>query len=458
MARQKVSTILLADDDVVQRDLLRYQFERAGLYFNLFDDGEDLLAAMHEDVLVCVVDLMMPIVDGMTCLKQIKKQFPDTEVIILTNHNEAKEAIQALKHGAFDYLTKPFDPEEVILAVRKAMQLSKASRDVVEIKQAVSGPTQSEAFLGKSSAMKRVHRLVSRMAPADNPILLTGESGTGKGVIARAIHAASPRAKGPFIAVSCPSLPKDLLESEMFGHEKGAFSGATSRRLGRAELAHGGTLFLDEIGEMPLELQPKLLTFLQEKVFYRVGGEQQLASDVRLIAATNVDLPEQVRKGAFREDLYFRLNVLPIPLPALRERDSDILSLAEFFLQRMAQKEGIPAMRFTPKAQQAIQTYRWPGNVRELENAIARAYVLREHDDRLDVADLPTEIISREQTTSASVSAGSAQIGGQRLEDLEKTAIIQTLELCQGNKAESARVLGITEKTIYNKMKRFGIR
>lgn len=465
----RTGTLLVADDDFVVRQLLVHNFERVGLHPEVFEDGEQLVEAATEETLVAVVDLRMPKMSGMDCLKSLKKLYPKLEVIVLTAVNQASEAIEALREGAFDYITKPFEPEELILAVRKAMQLSRTARENQEMRHALDeGAVGQVDVLGQSPAIQRLKALTARVAPSHNTVLITGENGTGKGVLARAIHAASPRSAQPFVSVSCPSLPKDLLESELFGHEKGAFSGAVQRRLGRAEMAHGGTLFLDEIGELPLDLQPKFLSFLQEKTFYRIGGQKLLHSDIRLIAATNRNLQQMVAEGTFREDLYFRLHVLPLEVPPLRERGDDILLLAEHFLARASARAKVAKVEFSGHARQALSTYPWPGNVRQLENAIERAFTLRMDERRVDLLDLPPEVAQASKPAPAAPARGqdpgpaptngtALGIGGLSLDELEKRAILETLSLCRGNKAETARVLGITEKSIYNKMRRHGL-
>ncbi|MBD5778278.1 sigma-54-dependent Fis family transcriptional regulator [Pelagicoccus sp. NFK12] len=449
----KLPSILAADDDVVVQRLVAHSFEAAGLYVTVYESGKALLDNVNEDTLVCLVDMVMPEVSGMDCLRAIKKKFPNTEVVILTNVNDASNAIEAMRQGAFDYLTKPFDPDELCLSVRKAMQLAKASRENEGLREAVnSAPSLgSSPLVGDAPSIARILKIGNRIAKSKNSVLINGESGTGKGVMARYLHSISDRADKPFITVSCPSLPKDLLESEMFGHEKGAFSGAIQKRLGKVELAHGGTLFLDEIGEMSLDLQPKLLSFIQERTFYRVGGEKQHEADVRIIAATNRDLQQMSQDGGFREDLYFRLNVLPITMPPLRERPGDTLLLAQHFLKRAAKREASPAPSLSVEAAQALQAHDWPGNVRELENVIERAFTLREEEDSIQGEDLPAEL----RAAKSQASTATPSLAGKTLSEIEKIAIEQTLEHCKGNKAESARMLGISEKSIYNKMKRF---
>lgn len=452
MPRQaKLPSILAADDDVVVQRLVAHSFESAGLFVNVFESGVALLEKINEDTLVCVVDLVMPEVSGMDCLRTIKRKYPKTEVVILTNVNDANKAIDAMRQGAFDYITKPFDPDELCLSVRKAMQLAKANRENEGLREAVSATPSQSPVIGEAPSIERILKIGDRIAKSKNSVLINGESGTGKGVMARYLHSISDRANKPFITVSCPSLPKDLLESEMFGHEKGAFSGAIQKRLGKVELAHGGTLFLDEIGEMSLDLQPKFLSFIQERTFYRVGGEKQHEADVRIIAATNRDLQKMSQEGAFREDLYFRLNVLPITMPPLRERANDVLLLAQHFLTRAAKREGCPAPSIVAETSKKLTAYDWPGNVRELENVIERAFTLRDEEDSIQPSDLPAEL-SQSNTDG---TEKPLSLAGKTLSEIEKIAIEQTLEHCKHNKAETARMLGISEKSIYNKMKRF---
>jgi DNA-binding NtrC family response regulator len=448
------SRLLVADDDYIVRKLIAHVFGQAGLPMTVFESGDDLLEGITDETEACVLDLKMPGKGGMDCLKQIKAENPHVEVVILTNINQATEAMEAIRSGAFDYMTKPFDPGEFVHTVRKAMQMSRQQRENSELRHSFMDPDVQLEVLGESEPMARVKKLIQKMAPTDNPVLLTGESGTGKTLLARMIHGCSSRTDGPFISVSCPSLPGELLESEMFGHEKGAFSGAADRRLGRAELADGGTLFLDEIGDLPLALQPKLLTFIQEKSYYRVGGERPLESDVRIIAATNQDLESLVREGRFREDLYFRLNVLPVEMPPLRERLADIPMLVDHFVEAFAaaSKERAPLVDMEVYAR--LSRFGWPGNVRQLENAVVRACTLREDPDRLSEADFDG-IFAAPDESDPSMTGNS--LAGRALADIEKAAIRQTLDLCQGRKSEAARLLGIAEKSIYNKIKRYEI-
>jgi len=455
---KKVSSLLVADDDGVVIKLIRYSFEQAGLFCDAFESGDKLLEVVNEETQACVLDLNMPGTDGLRCLKRIRKRFPHVEVVILSTVNQAAEAVEAVRAGAFDYLTKPFDPPELIKSVRKAMQLSRQQRENADLRSSLSESLREPRLLGSSASMKRVMETLSKYAVSDRAVLFTGESGTGKTLLARALHAQSRRREGPFVSVSCPSLPGELLESEMFGHEKGAFSGATRRRLGRAELADGGTLFLDEIGEMSLDLQSKLLTFLQDKSFFRLGGERSLTSDSRIVAATNQDLQARVREGLFREDLYFRLNVLPLEVPPLRARKGDIAILAADFIERNAVCDGFEPPVVEVGVFDLLDEYSWPGNIRELENSVARAYALRQRPDRMQMRDFQQLLKQADGAAPPPESGGGGyELARKTLAKIERDAICATLDACGGNKSEAARELGIAEKSIYNKIKRHGL-
>lgn len=445
----KTATLMVADDDAVIRQVIAYGLKAAGMRADFYETGDELLEDMDDRVEVCILDIQMPGSDGLECLQKIKSDFPQTEVIILTNINQANEALEAVRLGAYDYLTKPFDMKDLKNRVSHAMSFSRNKRERDALKLSLSEPKLDMPKLGDSSAMSEVQELVSKIAPTNNSVLLTGESGTGKTLLARVIHASSPRSNNPFISVSCPSLPGELLESELFGHEKGAFTGANESRLGRVDLAEGGTLFLDEIGEMSLALQTKLLTFLQDRSYFRIGGEKLIESNVRVIAATNQDLEERVQDGVFREDLFYRLNVLPIEMPNLAERLEDIPMLVDNFVARYAltNEQEIPEVQ--PEFYRQLQILPWPGNVRELENFVVRAMTLRNAPEVLTVEDIVTR---KQPGVDAQIG-----LGGRSLADIEKQAIIETLKLCGSRKAEAARMLGIAEKSIYNKMRRHGL-
>ncbi|MGB0257060.1 MAG: sigma-54-dependent transcriptional regulator, partial [Coraliomargarita sp.] len=446
----KLRRLLVADDDPITSRVIKHGFESVGLIGEYFEAGDDLLSALHDAVEACVLDIQMPGTDGLTCLQRIKKDYPHIEVIILTSVNQAAEALEAVRLGAFDYITKPFDLKELTNRVSNAMSFSRSQLEREALRGSLEEPQLETPVLGQSVAMQQVQSLVQRIAPTSNSVLLTGASGTGKTLLARAIHAASKRADAPFISVSCPSLPGELLESEMFGHEKGAFTGATARRIGRVQLAEGGTLFLDEIGELSLPLQAKLLTFLQSKTYYRIGGEKALQSDVRILAATNQDLEVRAKEGLFREDLFYRLNVLPVEMPDLIDRREDIPMLVEQFVGRFAAENDQPMPRITPDCLLQLQQMPWPGNVRELENSVIRAMTLRADPEQLQADDLLG-------LSAPEPSIGTASLGGMTLAEIERLALVETLDLCGQRKAEAARMLGIAEKSVYNKMRRHGL-
>lgn len=443
--------LFIADDDPITRRVIQHGFESVGLYGEYFESGDEMLAQLGPTVEACVLDLQMPGTDGFACLKKIKKDYPELEVIILTSVNQAAEALDAIRIGAFDYITKPFDLKELSNRVRNAMAFCRSQREGEALRGSLSEPQLAKPNLGSSAAMQKVHQLVGRIAPTNNTVLLTGASGTGKTLLARSIHAASRRASEPFISVSCPSLPGELLESEMFGHEKGAFTGATAQRVGRVQLAENGTLFLDEIGELSLALQTKLLTFLQDQTYFRIGGEQPLQGNVRIVTATNQNLEQRVKEGLFREDLYYRLNVLPIEMPPLKARLEDIPILVAHFAQRFAADNEQPMPKIEPALMLKLQQLSWPGNVRELENSVIRMLTLRQLpdvltcDDCFDGTELPAD---------SPVVVGLA---GMSLAEIEKRALVETLELCGQRKSAAAKMLGIAEKSIYNKLKRHGL-
>jgi DNA-binding NtrC family response regulator len=415
------------------------------------ENGQEALDLVTDDTDVILLDLNMPVLDGFGALKRISEEFPGLPAVVLTSVDEASDAVRAMKLGALDYLTKPFDPVELLAVLRNARRLRSAERENEQLKEAIGGTGPEVTIVAESEAMREVVAQATKVAPLDSTILLTGESGVGKGMLARLIHAQSARADQPFVTVSCPALPRELLESELFGHEKGAFTGAVRRRRGKIEAAKGGTLFLDEIGDLPLDLQPKLLNVLQDRQFQRLGGEETLEADVRVIAATNLELDVRMREGEFREDLYYRLSVIPIEVPPLRERLEELRGLSASMLDRIAKETGRRKTKLSKEAMAAMQAYDWPGNVRQLENVLERSSAFCE-GQVIELKDLPATV--RGSKPSGRVPAG---IGGIPLSDLERESLIQTLKLCNGNKAETARRLGITEKSVYNKLKRHGL-
>ena len=370
---EEASHLVLADDDETVRNLVKMHAERGGFAVATGENGAEALSLVKDDTDVVLLDLQMPVLDGFGALERLGKEHPGLPAVVLTSVDEASDAVKAMKLGALDYLTKPFDPDELLAVLRNARRLRAAERENEQLREAIGGTGPQLEVVADSEAMQAVVAQAGKVAALDSTILLTGESGVGKGMLARYIHASSDRREQPFVTVSCPALPRELLESELFGHEKGAFTGAVRRRRGKIEAAKGGTLFLDEIGDLPIDLQPKLLNVLQDRQFQRLGGEETLQADVRIIAATNLDLDQRMREGQFREDLFYRLSVIPIEVPPLRERLEELRGLSASMLGRMAQQGGRRKIKLSKEAIAAMQAYDWPGNVRQLENVLERS-------------------------------------------------------------------------------------
>ncbi|MCO5172020.1 MAG: sigma-54 dependent transcriptional regulator [Planctomycetes bacterium] len=454
-------SVLLIDDDPGIRKLLPRELQRQGLDVEVAASGEEGLATLDRqaaDVVVC--DVRMSGMDGLEVLRRIKERDPDTtEVIMLTGHGTIDQAIEAVRAGAYHYLTKPVKVAELAAVIRNAAERAVMRRENVLLRREVAArrPSSKEVtVLGESPAWRQAWKLVHKAGPTESTVLILGRSGTGKEMAARQIHAVSPRARRPFVAVNCASVAASLLESELFGHEAGAFTSAQKRRRGLFELAHGGTLFLDEIGETSLEFQAKLLRVIETGEYRRVGGDVSLVTDVRLIAATNRNLKQEIEVGRFREDLYYRLNVVTIELPVLRERPGDVALLARHFLEEVA-----PGRSLADDALEVLARYPWPGNVRELRNTIERMSILAEHDV-LAVDEIPGDIRAGadlngpdgggddEATTAPDAAAGDAP---PTLAEVERRHIEHVLGYTGGNKARAARLLGITAATLYNKLK-----
>lgn len=448
---ERAPHLVIADDDETIRNLLRLHAERGGFSVSIGENGAQAVELITDDTDVVLLDLNMPVLDGFGALERLSVEYPGLPAIVLTSVDEASEAVRAMKLGAIDYLTKPFDPDELLAVLRNARRLRTAERENEQLREAIGGTGPTIEVVAESESMQEVLAQATKVASLDSTVLLTGESGVGKGMLARHIHANSERAAGPFVTVSCPALPRELLESELFGHEKGAFTGAVRRRHGKIEAAKGGTLFLDEIGDLPIDLQPKLLNVLQDRNYQRLGGEEDLEANVRIIAATNLDLDQRMKEGEFREDLYYRLSVIPIEVPPLRERLEELRGLSASMLARVAQQGGRKGVKISKEAMAAMQAYDWPGNVRQLENVLERSAAFCD-GGVIQAKDLPAAV--QGSKPSGRVPSG---IGGIPLSDLERESLIQTLKLCNGNKAETARRLGITEKSVYNKLKRHGL-
>ena len=365
--------IIVADDEPLARRVLCRHLQEAGYEPLAAENGRQAMDLMCDDILLALLDLKMPGADGLECLRYIRKEYPDTEAIMISGAGQIADAVAAMKEGAFDYLTKPFEPEKVMVRVNQAVRAARLARDNRDLRQAVDCPIPSPRFVAKTPVAQKLLSQVQRVARVDSTVVLLGESGTGKTTIARMIHQTGPRKDAPFVAVNCASLPRDLIEAELFGHARGAFTGAVKDRPGRAEIADGGTFFLDEIGDLPLELQPKLLTFLQDRTFQRIGSNKVQNVDVRMIVATHQDLLAMCRKKLFREDLFFRLSVLAVHIPPLRERMGDIPELSRRILDGIARRYGFPPWEIDGRVFAKLRGHNWPGNIRELENVLERA-------------------------------------------------------------------------------------
>ncbi len=443
--------ILVVDDEASARSGLEKLLRQSGYVVDTAKDGKDALAVVAEHPPeVVVTDLKMPEMDGMALLAKLRETDRDLPVIVATAFGDVSSAVAAMRAGASDYLTKPIDIEALLVAIERARERRAMRVEAENLRRQLRERDAEglQGLIGASPAMQKVYRTARQVAASRATVLITGESGTGKGELARAIHSLSPRAKAPFISLHCAAIPETLLESEMFGHEKGSFTGADKRRLGRFEQAQGGTLFLDEIGELSPLVQTKLLRVLQERQLERVGGNDTISVDVRVIAATNRDLATEVREGRFREDLYYRLNVVHLEMPPLRLRGSDALVLANAFLRRFAEDNAKPVEELSEEARTKILSHRWPGNVRELENAMERAVVLCE-GSRVEADDLPFE--------NAQPMKGPVRVPGSTMAEVERWAILATLEAVGGSTAKAAEVLDISVRTIQYRLHEYGL-
>ena len=444
-------TIVVADDEKNIREGLAEALSLDGYRALPAADGEEALALVESaDADLVITDLRMPKLGGTDVLNHVVSRYPGLPVIVLTGHGTIEDAVVAMRAGAFDFLTKPVNLDHLSLLVKRALESRELARKNRELEAEVEAQRRSSSIIGKSAEMKKVFDLVRRVAPTRASVLVTGDSGVGKELVADAIHNLSPRRDGPLVKVHCAALAESLLESELFGHEKGAFTGAQARKRGRFELADKGTLFLDEIGEINQNVQIKILRVLQERKFERVGGEETVEVDVRIVAATNKDLKEEIRKGTFREDLYYRLNVVNIRVPPLRERRDDIPLLAMAFLREFTEENGKKLEGFDPKARQALYAYPWPGNVRELRNSVESAVVMAS-SGLVGLDDLPPGVRSSGEERDVRVPIGST------LEAAEKILIRETLAAQGGNKSRTAEVLGIGRKTLYQKIEEYRI-
>lgn len=454
------ATVLIVDDETNLRQTLAEIFQHHGATVVQTANGADALSALTRgkpDIIFC--DWNMPLMSGEEVLRYIRErsELSDIPIIVITAYGTSDNAIGAVQLGAYDFVTKPFDLHDIVLTAERALEHVRLHRELARLRDAVTTRPEkalASGMAGSTQAMLEVFKLVGRVASSDSTVLVRGESGTGKELIARAIHDHSARARGPFIAVNCAAIPEALLESELFGHEKGAFTGAVARKPGRFELARGGTLFLDEIGDLPLAMQAKLLRVLQERRYERVGGTETLTADVRIIAATNRDLESAVQQEGFRSDLYYRLNVVSITLPPLRERRADIVPLAEHFLARQAARTGAAVAGLAEDAVLALQQYDFPGNVRELENIIERAVLLAGGRviTRVQLVFSPTTATTGDGSPDVLPAWLSALTLHEAVGAVERALIVAVLRDCGGNKTDAARRLGIQRRLLYAKM------
>ncbi len=486
LCMQGMEKILVIEDDETVRDVLHSFLREKGYEVTIAHNGEagrDLVRAEKYDIVL--TDLVMPGITGMDILKEVATSRINTPVIVMTAFGTVQTAVEAMRHGAFDYITKPFNLDELMIILDKALSHSQLQKENVMLKMQLKKKYNFKGLIGDSPRMQLVYELIEKIADTDSTVLITGESGTGKELIAKTIHYNNTsRAGGPFVPINCAAIPRDLLESELFGHEKGAFTGAVNTRLGRFELAQGGTLFLDEVGELDPSLQVKLLRVLQEREFERVGGMKTIKVDVRILAATNKDLDQATKEGKFREDLFYRLNVIPLHLPPLRSRLEDIPLLTAFFVQEFCRKKKREPFSFSSEASECLLKYRWPGNVRELENFIERLSILTS-GSVVNITDLPEKFrqnafgdlepahdampapSQQKESGTASSSGGSSgslevALGdgvnlNEMVSSMERRLIMKALEQANGVRSRAAQLLGLNRTTLLEKMKKMKI-
>jgi len=443
--------ILVVEDDAANRRAMVRVLESEGFDVAAADSGEEALKLVGEGTDVVLCDLKMPGMDGMAVLEGVHERFPRLPFVMVTAFGTIDTAVEAMKLGAADYITKPINPDEMILQLEKLVKHRRMARRIDELQSALDEKYGLENIVGSSEPMVRVFRMIRQVAPVTSTVLITGESGTGKELVARAIHRLSPRKDAPFVAVDCAALPATLVENELFGHARGAYTGAHARQVGYFAVASGGTLFIDEIGDFDLNLQGKLLRALEQKEFTPIGESRPVKVDVRLIAATNRDLETLAREGRFRSDLYYRLNVIHIELPPLRHRKEDIPLLAAHFLKELARQANRPTPTISPRALDALVAYDWQGNVRQLRNVLESVFVLSEAP-RVELADLPRDISRIEESSPAATPSA-----GLTMEDLEKQAIVDALSRHNGNRTQAAKALAISVRTLHRKLKKFGL-
>lgn len=454
--------VLIVDDDEAHAQAVADSLLKVNCNCTVAASGERGIARVESETFdIVVTDLKMGDIDGLAILRKTKEELPEAEVIVLTGHGSINSAVTAMQHGAYTYLTKPLDINELRTAVDKASARLRLIRRNAELRRSLDEKFGFEGVIGSSPKMREVIETLKSVSPTDSTVLITGPNGTGKELVARALHQNSPRKSKPFVPLNISALPESILESELFGHEQGAFTGAVGRRIGKFEYANGGTLFLDEVGEMPMETQIKLLRVLEDRRVARIGANEEMDVNVRLVAATNADLPAMVESGTFRQDLYYRLNIIGIQLPPLSERAGDIPLLMDHFQKEFSQRMNREVRGFSRAARKVMMSYEWPGNIRQLRNCVERMFVM-DSDGLLDVDGLPpemkhlvTEGMDRELDEPHS---GADGLIGRPLNEVEKYYIQRALELTDGNREETAKMLGIGERTLYRKINEYGLR
>jgi DNA-binding NtrC family response regulator len=451
--------ILVVDDEVNMRLVLKAMLKKEGYDVETAADGLEALALLRRhDITACITDLRMPKLDGMGLLNRMVEEYPSIPVIIITAHGTVETAVDALKKGALDYITKPFDQEELKNVISKAVKTRVLSEEEVQL--AATELDRGE-IVGSSPSTVKIFEIIKKVAPTTTTILITGETGTGKELVANAIHMNSPRKLNPFIKINCSAIAENLIESELFGYEKGAFTGAVSSKPGRFELAHKGTLFLDEVGDLPREIQVKLLRVIQDHEFERVGGVQTIKVDVRLVAATNRNLQQRVKEGYFREDLFYRFNVMPIYVPPLRERKEDIPALVGYFIEKFNRKLDRQIAGVDPEVMELLLDHDWPGNIRELEN-LSERLVLMAKGDQIVMGDVPAELIEaveeKAQTAAPDEKRSIKELIREKTGDIEKQMIVRVLEECEGNISKAARQLGLSRRGLHLKLAKYNLR
>ena len=456
----KTERMLVVDDEKSMREFLEIMLTKEGYEVHTAANGKEALSLARKDLFdLAILDIRMPKMDGIETLRHLKEISPDTLVLMITAYASTDTAIQAMKEGAYDYITKPFKIEEIKMTIKKALENKSLQAENTLLRQVVEDKYRLGNIIGNSSKMQRIFELVKKIAPTKTNILISGESGTGKELVAKAIHYSSPRKNDPFVILNCGAIPENLLESELFGHMRGAFTGAVSNKRGLFEAAHGGTIFLDEVGELPLPMQVKLLRVIQDREFTRVGGTDPIRVDMRIVSATNKDIEEAVQKGEFREDLFYRLNVIHMRLPNLKERKDDIPLLAQHFLNQFSRELGKTIRHITPEAMKCLINYDYPGNVRELQNIIERAVAL-ESSEALTTQNLLSYMDEKRDLTRGDITLDIPKDGidlEQVVEDLEKTLILKALEKTKGIKKRAAELLHINFRSMRYRLEKYGL-